>query len=260
MIKNYPRLIQILFLFGILSLFISTCGTNTDTPTVLSPLMFLTNPINVPQLIGVIPTEEIPTSGNDWLGYFNPNRPEYIVKYFVTNTEQQFIGYNLYVTTQTPTLIDTQTGLASSIYSENGILPSFPHLSLENSTSTENIKRRKIAWRVPPPGIQYFQKCEMYTFTLRADLSNVQQSSNPSFPVSACAGVDPSKCPAGSSCNPTTCTNSACDIETRKTCPVGTLCNPCTILESTGLPKAGCECPTGVTTDLYATPAISCNR
>ena len=235
--KKIPRLIHFLILLG-------------------------TNPLNVPQLVGVIPTEEIPTSGpgiGDLLGYINPNRPEYIIKYYVTNTEQQFIGYNLYITTQSPTLIETVSGLSSSIYTENGIQPSFPHLSLENSTAKENLKRRKISWRVPPPGLAYFQKCEMYSFTLRAVLSNVQQFSNPSVPISACAGTDPSKCPAGSSCNPTSCTNSLCDLTTRATCPVGTLCNPCTILDS-GFPRAGCECPDGVTPDLNASPIVSCNK
>lgn len=261
MLKKRSRvLFSFLFLFHITLI---SCGTNTDTPVVLAPLIFLTNPINVPQFLGVIPTEEIPTSGPgiaDNLGYLNPNRPEYIVKYYVTNTEQQFIGYNLSITSQTPTLIETQAGAAGSVYTENGIQPSFPHLASENSTAKENLKRRKISWRVPPPGIVYFQKCEMYNFTLRAVLSNVPQTSNPSVPVSACASTDPSKCPVGSSCNPTACTDTLCSLSVRATCPVGTLCNPCTIIDSaTGKPRAGCECPAGVSTNLSASPIVSCN-
>ena len=246
------------FLFSFIS-----CGINTDTPVVLAPLIFLTNPINVPQLVGVIPTEEIPTSGPGIADLIssnlNPNRPEYIIKYYVTNTEQQFIGCNLSITSQNPTLSETLAG-GGSVYTENGILPSFPHLALENSTAKENLKRRKISWRVPPPGLVYFQKCEMYNFTLRAVLSNVPQTSNPSMAVSACAGTDPSKCPSGSSCNPAACTDPACSVGTRAGCPVGTLCNPCTILDSIGKPKAGCECPEGVSTNLSASPAVSCNK
>ncbi len=252
-----------LLLLAVATVNLSSCGTNTDTPVVLAPLVFLTNPINVPQFLGIIPTEEIPTTGSgvgDLIGYINPNRPEYIVKYFVTNTEQQFIGYNLSITAQTPTLIETQAGAAGSVYTENGVQPSFPHLASENSTAKENLKRRKISWRVPPPGIVYFQKCEMYNFTLRAVLSNVPQTSNPSVSISACAGTDPSKCPVGSSCNPSACTDTKCSTTVRATCPVGTLCNPCTILDSGGKPKAGCECPDGVSTNLSATTPISCNR
>lgn len=246
-----------------LLLFSASCGTNTDTPVVLAPLIFLTNPINVPQLIGIIPTEEIPTTGTgigDLIGYVNPNRPEFIVKYFVTNTEQQFIGYNLTITSQNPTLIETQAGMAGSVYTENGVQPSFPHLALENSTAKENMKRRKISWRVPPPGVVYFQRCEMYNFTLRAVLSNVPQTSNPSVSVSACASTDPSKCAIGSSCNPSACSNSSCSITTRATCPVGTLCNPCTVLDSGLKPKAGCECKDGESTNLTASTIVSCNR
>ncbi|HRG73103.1 MAG TPA: hypothetical protein PLX69_00950 [Leptospiraceae bacterium] len=246
-----------------LLLFSASCGTNTDTPVVLAPLIFLTNPINVPQLVGVIPTEEIPTTGTgvgDLIGYVNPNRPEFIVKYFVTNTEQQFIGYNLTITSQNPTLIETQAGMAGSVYTENGVQPSFPHLALENSTAKENMKRRKISWRVPPPGVVYFQRCEMYNFTLRAVLSNVPQTSNPSVSVSSCASTDPSKCPVGSSCNPSACSDSSCSISTKATCPVGTLCNPCTVKDSGGKPRAGCECNDGESTNLSASTVISCNR
>jgi hypothetical protein len=268
------------FISSLLGLFcvfvIASCGTNTDTPVVLAPLIFLTNPINVPQLVGVIPTEEIPTSGpgiGDLFGYVNPNAPEYIVKYFVTNTEQQFIGYNLSITSQNPTLAETQAGMGGSVYTENGVQPSFPHLATENSTAKENLKRRKISWRVPPPGIVFFQKCEMYNFTLRAVLSNVPQTSNPSISVSACAGTDPSKCPVGSSCNPTACTDTNCNQrDQRPSCPVGTLCNPCTILDSSGKPKSGCECPEGVSTNILydatsastllvrQTGTVSCNK
>ena len=134
------------FFIAITTTFLFSCGTNTDTPVVLAPLIFLTNPINVPQFVGVIPTEEISTTGTgigNLIGYVNPNRPEYIVKYFVTNTEQQFIGYNLSITSQNPTLIETQAGAAGSVYSENGIQPSFPHLATENSTAKENMKKGK---------------------------------------------------------------------------------------------------------------------
>jgi hypothetical protein len=251
-----------------------SCGTNTDTPVVFAPNIFFTSPINVPQFLGIIPTEEIPTSGPGIpdlpSSELNPNKPEFIVKYFVINSEPQFIGYNLSITAQTPTLIETQAGAAGSIYTENGIQPSFPHLATENSTAPESLKRRKIGWRVPPPSSLFFQKCEVYTFTLRAVLSNVPQTSNPSAPVRACASTDPSKCAIGSSCNSTTCSNTACRQDSeRPNCIVGTLCNPCTILDSAGKPKAGCECPSTISPrydfdsanpTVRQSTTIACNR
>lgn len=219
------------------------CGTNTDTPIVMAPLTFLTNPINTPQVGGVISTSEydIGTAAYISMDQF-PLRPEFIIKYFVTNTEQQFIGYNLSITSQTPTVAETQAGVAGSIYTENGIQPSFPHLSTENSTDPANMKRRRINYRIPPPGPLPFQKCEVYRFTLRAVLSNVPQQSNPSFAASACASPNAAKCEIGSSCNPTTCANAACSASDQASCSVGTLCNPC---KFASLADRGCECPAG---------------
>ncbi len=270
--KEFFQKIMIVILF-----FLFSCGTNTDTPIVFAPLLFATNPINVPQFLGVIPTEQIPTIGPGIpdlpSSLINPNKPEFIIKYFVTNSEPQFVGYNLSITSQNPTLIETQAGVAGSVYTENGIEPSFPHLSIENSTASSSLKKRKISWRVPPPSSLLFQKCEIYTFTLRAVLSNVPQTSNPSVPVQSCASMEPNKCPVGSSCNP-----KACSVEgiinastpyshCSAGCQVGTYCNPCTILDSTGRIKPGCECPEGVSPNFAPTTIgtatnthIGCNR
>lgn len=214
------------------------CGTNTRTPVI--PFLFLTPP-GIPQIKGVIPTSEV---------YLDPSfviygqadkvayKPEFILKYFVTNQEPNFVGYNLTITSAIPTLNDT---LGGSYYTENGVLPSFPHLAIENSTDESQLKKRRIRNRIPAPGLVPFQHCEVYTFTLRAYFNNGVVS-NPSIPVSACASLYPNKCPVGSSCNPAICSNNNCSILEKQTCPVGTNCNPCLY----GNFANGCECPQGV--------------
>jgi hypothetical protein len=226
--------------FLLFLLFVNTCGSNTNTPVI--PFIFF-NPPGVPQVAGVIPIYEIPipssavpTGQADKLPY----KPQFVLKYFVTNTEQNFVGYNLSITSAQPSLADTQLG--ASIYAENGITPSFPHTTTEASTDAIREKRRKIANRIPPPGIYPFQHCETYTFTMRAVFNN-GVISNPSVPVVGCASVYPGKCPVGTSCNPSYCSVSTCTLAEQKTCSVGTICNPCKV---TDFEMTGCECPPGV--------------
>ncbi|MCB1143164.1 MAG: hypothetical protein H7A24_10310 [Leptospiraceae bacterium] len=228
------------FLSLLLALFLVQCGKNTNTPAI--PLIFF-NPPSVPQIVGVIPIYDYPVeSSMVATGQADkiPFKPQFVLKYYVTNTEQNFVGYNLSITSATPSLYDTQLG--ASIYTENGIVPSFPHLAIEASTEATNLKRRKIANRIPPPGLIPFQHCEVYTFTLRAVFSN-GVISNPSFSVSQCASVFPSKCSEGTSCNPTYCATSTCSDAEKVACKVGTLCNPCLY---PSLESGGCECPSGV--------------
>ena len=225
-------------LIFIIILIINNCGNNTNTPVV--PLIFF-NPPGVPQVAGVIPIYEVPLPDSAVVtGQAEkvPYKPEFVLKYYVTNTEANFVGYNLTITSALPTLADTQLG--ASVYAENGITPSFPHLAIEASTDADRLKRRKIANRIPPPGIYPFQHCESYTFTLRAVFNN-GVISNPSVPVAQCASVYPYKCAVGTSCNPSYCAVATCSASEKKSCPVGTLCNPCKADAMTG-----CECASGV--------------
>ncbi|MCB1177588.1 MAG: hypothetical protein KDK36_08435 [Leptospiraceae bacterium] len=227
-------------ILGALVSFQLNCGNNTDTPVI--PFVFLTV-AGVPQVVGIIPTTEYPIDSSlipDGQADQIPLKPQFIIKYYVTNTEQNFAGYNLAITSATPSLAATYS--TGNIYSENGILPSFPHLATEASTDPTRLKRRRLANRIPPPGLVPFQHCEVYTFTIRAYLTNGFMS-NPSASVSACASPAPGKCPVGSSCNTSTCSNASCSATEKATCSVGTLCNPCLI---TGAESTGCECPAGV--------------
>jgi hypothetical protein len=230
--------VRILFYIFMVYL-LGSCGSNTNTPVV--PFVFLTPPA-VPQVVGILPIYEVfvPTSEViDGLADKINYKPQFVLKYFVNNREQNFTGYNLTITTATPSLADTQLG--ASVYTENGILPSFPHTAIEASTEAANLKRRTIANRIAPPGMIPFTHCESYTFTLRA-VFNSGVISNPSVPIAACASVYPSKCPVGSSCNTSTCANASCTATEKKSCSVGTLCNPCTV---SGKEGNGCECPAG---------------
>lgn len=235
-----------------LSLLLISCGNNTDTPVL--PFIFL-NPVGTPQIVGIIsavsPIETpggVTETGVDVPGDDLPSpeaipfSPEFILKYYVTNQEQQFVGYNLYITTSTPSLAETMQG--ASTYLEDGVPPSFEHSPTESSTDILIVKR--ISNRIPPPGQFPFQKCEVYTFTLRALLNN-GMFSNPSAAVARCSSLYPGKCPIGTSCNPASCSDanscpSNCPSDANCNCPVGTNCNPCRFPDLEG---TGCECPSG---------------
>lgn len=232
---NIRRKILALLLIAFMNLI--NCGVNTDTPVI--PFIFM-NPVGVPQVAGVIPTTEFPVVNTQFNIDLSQTKPEFVLKYYVTNTEQQFIGYNLYITASVPSIAETMVG--ASVYTENGIQPSFAHSPLDASMDKSRIQKRLIANRIPAPGMYPFQKCEIYTFTLRALLNTGLPPSAPSIPVRACASLTPSKCSIGTSCNISACANSACSASDAASCPVGTLCNPCKVPNGDIF---GCECRDG---------------
>lgn len=233
MIVFLKKIIRIVILSTGIMGFYGNCGTNTDTP--VAPFVFLI-PVAVPQVFTILPStsnvsEDLVTTG------FDPSaKPEYILKYFVTNREPQFVGYNLYITASTPSVAETLSGE----YLVDGIPPSFPHLPITASTESSRLITKKIKNHVPPPGLVPFQKCQVYTFSLRAFL-NSGVISNQSTPVSMCSSINPSTCPIGSGCNSEICSQSSCS--TPKSCPVGTACNPCNY---PGTEELGCPCPVGI--------------
>ncbi|MCZ8155402.1 MAG: hypothetical protein O9264_04730 [Leptospira sp.] len=235
-----------IYLIGFSFLSFFRCGTNTDTP--VAPFLFLV-PVGVPQILSVVAVNSniTDTFGTNLTDFTANPRPEFLVRYYVTNRESQFLGYNLYITTATPSIIQTISGE----WLEDGVQPSFPHLPFQNSTASANIVTKRIRYQIPPPGTYPFQKCQVYNFTLRSFLAN-GLISNPSAPVSVCAGgyeaeglalgVPPlSICPVGSGCNSTVCSVAGC--ATPSACAVGTACNPCL---QAGKEALGCPCPSGV--------------
>ncbi|AXR60851.1 LIC11073 family putative lipoprotein [Leptospira mayottensis] len=217
------------------------CGRNTDVAQ--SPFIFI-SPVGVPQFLSIVAVNEGITNTMskdvDFLSEPNNYKPEFLIRYYVTNAEPQFVGYNLYITTTAPSVAETLA--AGSVYLENGVQPSFSHLSSEASTSSSKLQTHRILNQIPPPGVFPFIKCEIYTFTMRA-LLNSGIFSNPSTPVKMCSSSRPYLCPIGSSCNPSECNNASCTTVVKQNCPVGTLCNPCTISNAE---ETGCVCPSGV--------------
>ncbi|EOQ96351.1 hypothetical protein LEP1GSC195_1986 [Leptospira wolbachii serovar Codice str. CDC] len=213
------------------------CGINTDTP--VAPFIFLVPP-SVPQILSVVAVNSNLTNDfkSELVQSLDP-RPEYVLRYFVTNREPQFQGYNLYVTTAFPGVIQTIQGE----WLEDGVQPSFPHLPYQASTESSKIVTKRIRFAVPPPGAEFFQKCQIYNFTLRSMLTG-GLISNPSTPTSTCAIPNKvndiqTNCPVGKGCNTTICANAACGTPTA--CALGTACNPCT----KGDNDLGCTCPAG---------------
>jgi hypothetical protein len=241
-----PTLFHPIYLIGISFLSFFRCGTNTDTP--VAPFLFLI-PAGVPQILTVVAVNNNVTNtfGVNLEDFTANPRPEFLLRYYVTNRESQFLGYNLYITTATPSIIQTISGE----WLEDGVQPSFPHLAFQNSTDSRNIITKRIKYQIPPPGTYFFQKCQVYNFTLRAFLAN-GLISNPSAPVSVCAGgyeaegaslgvPGLSLCPVGSGCNSAACSVANC--ASPSSCAVGTKCNPCLIA---GKESVGCPCPSGV--------------
>ncbi|MCC5813674.1 MAG: hypothetical protein JJT78_02885 [Leptospira sp.] len=222
----------VLFSLSILSNF-SRCGMNTDTP--VAPFVFFV-PVGVPQIFNLRPSTSNVNENLQVTGFEANAKPEYILTYFVTNREPQFVGYNLYIGASIPSVAETLAGE----YLEDGIAPSFPHLPIEASTENNRLVTRKIKNFVPPPGLVPFQRCQIYTFSMRAFL-NSGVISNQSTPVSVCSSVNPKACPVGSGCNPEICTQPNCG--SRESCPVGTECNPCNY---PGTEEIGCPCPENV--------------
>ncbi|TGN20132.1 LIC11073 family putative lipoprotein [Leptospira idonii] len=213
------------------------CGTNTDTP--VAPFIFIIPPA-VPQILSVVSVNSNITDSfeSNAFGWVADPAPEFILRYYVTNREPQFVGYNLYITTATPAIIQTITGE----YLEDGVQPSFPHLPFENSTDSSKVVTKRIRFHVPPPGAYHFQKCQIYNFTMRSFLTG-GLISNPSASVSACAkngDLAFQYCTEGSGCNSTTCAVAGC--ANPSACPVGTKCNPCLFADRELL---GCTCPNG---------------
>ncbi|MBM9501393.1 hypothetical protein JWG44_14145 [Leptospira sp. 201903071] len=231
---------------AILSTFLSIflffgCGQNTETAQ--SPFVFL-SPVGVPQFFSVIAANEGITDkaekDTDFVSEPNSYKPEFLIRYFVTNGEPQFVGYNLYITTAAPSVAETLAG--GNVYLEDGVQPSFPHLASEASTTSTKLQTRRVLNQVAPPGVFPFIKCEIYTFSMRALLNN-GIFSNPSTAVRMCSSSRPYLCPVGSSCNPSECNTASCSTTVKQNCPVGTLCNPCLIA---GAEETGCACPSGV--------------
>jgi hypothetical protein len=178
------RIFKILF---IIIIFIS-CGTNQNLP--VFPIYSLL-PVGSPAIVDVKPVEIITSD--------NKIRIEFDIFYYVTNKEDEFIGYNLYISTSSisPDLI--QAGIGIKPYLPNGYAPTFFHTKEEASTESNNIVKQHIPNLKPPPSEIPFQLCEKYFFRLKAVLRNGIESS-PGPEISSCATSSRVICPSNTPC------------------------------------------------------------
>jgi hypothetical protein len=162
------------------------CGVNTDSP--VYPISSLLA-IGAPTLVNL---EPVASTDPDVAPYFK-------VSYFVTNQEDEFIGYNLYVSKVLLSSEAIITGTAGSPYLPDGLDPTFRHTKDEASTLSTDLKTETISYFKPPPSPESFQYCRVYYFALRAVLLNGQYS-QPGPQLSACI-TDANFCPTTNDCN-----------------------------------------------------------
>lgn len=165
------------------SAFLAGCGTNTDSP--VYPISSLLA-IGAPTLVNV---EPVPS---------DVGAPAFKVSYYVTNQEDEFIGYNLYVSKTVLSSEAIITGAAGSPYLPDGIDPTFRHTKDEASTLSTDLKTQTVAYFKPPPSPEHFQYCRVYYFAMRAVLLNGQYS-QPGPQLSAC--LTALTCPTINDCN-----------------------------------------------------------
>lgn len=165
------------------------CGTNTDEP--VFPLSLYTF-IGPPTIIGITPVGIIQTDATV--------RYQFDLQYYVTNSEEGFQGYNLYMKTFRSAAEDVVSGATGDPYLPDGIMPTFSHVGESPDTLTP--VTRRIANLVPSPGEKAFVTCEKYFFFMTAVVrTNIE--SRPGPEVETCAASNPlQECPSGTACNP----------------------------------------------------------
>lgn len=181
------RQIAILLTASFLSLF-NNCGVNTEEP--VYPLVTLTA-VGAPAITSVQPVATFDTNLQLLM--------QFDLKYFITNAEDGFLGYNLYIRTASSAAEATVLGIGGDPYLPRGNAPSFPHVGATVNTTTETTQR--ITHYKPPPGPRIFDACDRYYFRLTA-LIRTGAESYPSPEISACAITDVTLCPKGGVCNP----------------------------------------------------------
>ena len=177
----------------VLSLPLSTtaCGTNTDEPVL--PVYLIFSAVSAPALVSVSAVETQLTG--------DPLRYEFDVRYSITNTEDGFLGYNLYIDSSQTSAQAAILGITGSPYLPAGVAPSFNHAEATASTANQDLQTRRVSDFRAPPAPESFQACELYFFRITAVTRNSIESS-PSAQIQQCAALNSALCPKGSPCNP----------------------------------------------------------
>ncbi len=183
---------------------LTACGINTDDPVYPIFANSTYNVVGAPAIESLKAVESY-TPSND--PNFVPQdatdyRIQFDLTYFVTNRDEGFLGYNLYISSASTAAEATVAGLATEPYLPDGVEPSFQHVGDEADAHTDSrVTRRVLGQSTPPGGEVAFDICNLYFFRLTA-LTRSGVESNPSPEKSACAAVDTAQCPVGSICNP----------------------------------------------------------
>jgi hypothetical protein len=178
------RILPLCILSCVLS--VTACGTNTDSP--VFPIYSVVA-IGSPAIVNLEPV--ISTDPDV--------APAFKIYYYVTNQEDEFIGYNLYISQAFLSSESIIAGSAGAPYLPDGVDPTFRHSKSEASTASANLKNHIVANFKAAPSPEAFQYCRVYYFALRAVVSN-GQFSQPGPQLSSCL-TDTNFCPTSNDCN-----------------------------------------------------------
>ncbi len=185
------RPLQKLVFAGVCVSATAACGTNTEEPVL--PVFLIFSAVGAPALVSVTAVETNPPA--------TALRYEFDVQYFVTNTEDGFLGYNLYIDSSQTSAQAAILGLIGSPYLPTGVAPSFSHATSTPSTANADLVTQRVSDFRAPPAPENFQACELYFFRITAVTRNGIESP-PSAQIQRCAALNAALCPLGSPCNP----------------------------------------------------------
>ncbi|HMX56347.1 MAG TPA: hypothetical protein PKE49_07470 [Leptospiraceae bacterium] len=176
-------------LFACTALFLN-CGTNTNQP--VFPL-YVFSTVGSPAISSL-------TAVQTNLDPLDPQMA-FDLRYYITNSEDGFLGYNLYITSSSTSAQGSLVGTATAPYMPNGTSPTFSHVGAVASTAQTSIVTQRVSYQVAPPATKQFQYCELYYFRLTA-LTRAGIESAPSAQASSCAAINTALCPSGTPCRP----------------------------------------------------------
>ncbi len=173
------------YFWGLILVFLFACGMNVDPPVVLQPL---SNPAAVTTQIYSLML--IPS------GLDTENKNAVQIQYYLNNTEGNFLGHNLYITTVPQTISNLFGGYQKEhLYLERGIEPSFSAsrvlMEARGTVLVSHMIRSKTAGPAPTPF--YSNQCLVYYFRLTAVLRGGFESL-PSDEKLLCASSDLERC------------------------------------------------------------------
>lgn len=177
----------LLFSFALFLYIVVACGVNTNVPAQAIPLSYpaATKP-NIESVVFV-------GEGDGFA---------FDISYYISNSEADFLGYNLYIKTIPSSVGFFLSGAGQeSRYLPRGIAPSFIHVDDLVSSLPADLKVQRITYRGTPPAAEPFYNCMLYYFRIAAYLRG-GFFSEVSPEIATCANANIASCPSNSPCNP----------------------------------------------------------